>query len=69
MAARLNKKILCFVDEYGTAGVATFHLGAVFVLANEGGHLDKRFSVSRPERRLRDFLREWWPATRLYGSG
>jgi hypothetical protein len=44
MAARLNKKILCFVDEYGTAGVAPFHLGAVFVLANEAGRLDKRFS-------------------------
>jgi len=44
MAGRLNKKILCFIDEYGTAGTAPFHLGAVFVLASEAGRLDKRFS-------------------------
>ena len=44
MAVRLNKKILCFIDEYGTAGVAPFHLGAVFVLASEAGRLDKCFS-------------------------
>lgn len=44
MAVRLNKKILCFIDEYGTAGVAPFHLGAVFVLANEAGRLDKCFT-------------------------
>lgn len=44
MAGRLNKKILCFIDEYGTAGVAPFHLGAVFVLASEAGRLDKCFS-------------------------
>lgn len=44
MAVRLNKKILCFVDEYGTAGVAPFHLGAVFVLASEAGRLDKCFT-------------------------
>lgn len=44
MAVRLNKKVLCFIDEYGTAGTAPFHLGAVFVLANEAGRLDKGFS-------------------------
>lgn len=44
MAVRLNKKVLCFIDEYGTACVAPFHLGAVFVLANEAGRLDKCFS-------------------------
>lgn len=44
MAVRLNKKVLCFIDEFGTAGVAPFHLGAVFVLASEAGRLDKRFS-------------------------
>lgn len=44
MAVRLNKKVLCFIDEYGTAGVAPFHLGAVFVLANEAGRLYKCFS-------------------------
>ncbi|MBM7406227.1 MULTISPECIES: DUF3800 domain-containing protein [Sphingomonas] len=44
MAVRLNKKVLCFIDEYGTAGTAPFHLGAVFVLASEAGRLDKGFS-------------------------
>jgi len=40
----LNKKILCFVDEYGTAGVGDLYLGAVFVMAREAGRLDKCFS-------------------------
>ena len=44
MAVRLNKKILCFIDEHGTAGTDNFHLGAVFVLASEAGKLDKVFS-------------------------
>ncbi len=44
MAVRLNKKVLCFIDEYGTAGTAPFHLGAVFVLASDAGRLDKCFS-------------------------
>lgn len=44
MAGRLNKKILCFIDEHGTAGTDGFYLGAVFVLASEAGRLDKRFS-------------------------
>ncbi|MCF8707866.1 DUF3800 domain-containing protein [Rhizorhapis sp. SPR117] len=44
MAVRLNKKVLCFIDEFGTAGTAPFHLGAVFVLASEAGRIDKCFS-------------------------
>jgi len=40
----LNKKILCFVDEYGTAGVGDLYLGAVFVMAREAGRLDKCLS-------------------------
>lgn len=44
MAVRLNKKILCFIDEHGTAGTGPFHLGAVFVLAHEAGRIDKCFS-------------------------
>ncbi len=44
MAGRLNKKVLCFVDEYGTAGKETFYLGAVLVFAKEAGRLDKCFS-------------------------
>lgn len=40
----LNKKILCFVDEHGTAGQGDFALGAVFVHARDAGRLDKVFS-------------------------
>ena len=40
----LNKKVLCFVDEYGTAGQGPLYLGAVFVLARDAGRIDKRFS-------------------------
>jgi hypothetical protein len=46
--ARLNKKILCFVDEHGTAGDAGFALGAVFVWAHECGRADKAFSDVLP---------------------
>ena len=48
MAERLNKKILCFIDEHGTAGVGDLYLGAVFVFAREAGALDKRFSDLLP---------------------
>ncbi|EZP51359.1 DUF3800 domain-containing protein [Sphingomonas sp. RIT328] len=48
MAQRLNKKVLCFIDESGTAGAAPFQLGAVFVLASEAGRLDKAFSDLLP---------------------
>lgn len=34
---RLNKKVLCFVDEYGTAGDDGFALGCVMVWARECG--------------------------------
>lgn len=44
MAVHLNKKVLCFIDEYGTAGVEGFHLGAVIVLARDAGRVDKCFS-------------------------
>lgn len=40
----LNKKILCLVDEHGTAGQGDFSLGAVFVHARDAGRLDKAFS-------------------------
>ena len=48
MAERLNKKILCFVDEHGTAGAGDLYLGAVFVFAREAGGIDKRFSDLLP---------------------
>jgi len=41
---RLNKKVLCFIDEYGTAGVGDLYLGAVFVMASEAGRIDKCLS-------------------------
>ncbi len=44
MRPGLNKKVLVFVDEYGTAGHGPLHLGAVLVLARDAGRLDKRFS-------------------------
>ncbi len=44
MSAGLNKKVLCFVDEYGTAGQDRFYLGAVLVMARDAGRVDKCFS-------------------------
>lgn len=46
--ARLNKKVLCFVDEYGTAGDDGFALGCVMVWARECGKVDKAFSDLLP---------------------
>lgn len=46
--ARLNKKVLCFVDEYGTAGEDGFALGCVMVWARECGKVDKAFSDLLP---------------------
>jgi hypothetical protein len=46
--ASLNKKILCFVDEHGTAGDVGFALGAVFVWARDCGRADKAFSDVLP---------------------
>lgn len=44
MPQGLNKRVLCFVDEYGTAGAGPLYLGAVLVLARDAGQIDKRFS-------------------------
>jgi hypothetical protein len=41
---RRNKKILCFIDEYGTAGAGDLYLGAVMLPAAEAGFVDKRLS-------------------------
>lgn len=46
--ARLNKKILCFVDEHGTAGEKGFALSAVLVWAHRCGQVDKAFSDLLP---------------------
>lgn len=45
---RLNKKILCFLDEYGTAGDDGFALGCAIVWAHECGKADKAFSDLLP---------------------
>lgn len=44
MTAALNKKVLCFIDEYGTAGTPDFSLGAVLVLARDAGRVDRCFT-------------------------
>lgn len=44
MTASLNKKVLCFIDEYGTAGVGDLYLGAVLVLARDAGRVDRCFT-------------------------
>ncbi len=44
----LNKKILCFVDEYGTVGDDGFALGCVMVWSRECGKADKAFSDLLP---------------------
>ena len=48
MTKGLNKKVLCFIDESGTAGSGPFQLGALFVLARDAGRLDKAFSDLLP---------------------
>ncbi|WP_460275556.1 DUF3800 domain-containing protein [Celeribacter sp. ULVN23_4] len=42
--AGLNKRILCFVDECGTAGDERFALGCVMAWARDCGRADKAFS-------------------------
>ncbi|GGF15096.1 hypothetical protein GCM10011611_21070 [Aliidongia dinghuensis] len=44
MTTALNKKVLCFVDEYGTAGAGDLYLGAVVVLARDAGRVDRCFT-------------------------
>lgn len=44
VVAAQNKRILCFVDECGTAGQPNFALGCVMVWAKECGRADKAFS-------------------------
>jgi hypothetical protein len=40
----LNKKVLCFVDEYGTAGAGDLSFGAVLILARDAGRVDRCFT-------------------------
>jgi|WetSurMetagenome_2_1015567.scaffolds.fasta_scaffold42961_4 hypothetical protein len=44
MTTALNKKVLCFIDEYGTAGVGDLYLGAVLVFSRDAGRVDRCFT-------------------------
>lgn len=44
MPKSYNKKILFFIDEFGTAGVGNLYFGGVIALAKDAGRLDKCFS-------------------------
>jgi hypothetical protein len=44
VTAALNKKVLCFIDEYGTAGAGDLSFGAVLVLARDAGRVDRCFT-------------------------
>ena len=48
MPRGLNKKILCFIDEHGTAGSNDFNLGVLVVLSSDAGRVDKTFSDLLP---------------------
>lgn len=61
--AGLNKKILCFVDEYGTAGEPGFALGAVLVWAHECGRVDKVFTDLLPSSVNEVHASRWKPHT------
>jgi hypothetical protein len=70
----LNKKVLCFVDEYGTAGAGDLYLGAVLVLARHAGRIDRCFTglleananeihaAEMDDGYLQDLLRRFWGA-------
>ena len=47
--AKYNKKILCFIDESGSAGQPGFCLGCVFLWSSECGKADKIFSDMLPQ--------------------
>ncbi len=75
MTAALNKKVLCFIDEYGTAGAGDLYLGAVLVLAREAGRVDRCFTglleananeihaANMDDGYLQGLLRRFWDAT------
>jgi hypothetical protein len=70
----LNKKVLCFIDENGTAGTSDLYLGAVVVLARDAGRVDRCFtSLLEPNTKeihaadlddlyLQGLLRRFWEA-------
>lgn len=44
MTGRLNKKVLCFIDEYGTAGKSDLYFGIAIAKATDVSKIDKVFS-------------------------
>lgn len=79
MGANLNKKVLCFLDEHGSAGAGEFSLGAVLVLARDAGRIDKCFSnllepsanevhaAGLDDGYLQSLLQRFWAATPAAG--
>jgi hypothetical protein len=80
VTAALNKKVLCFIDEYGTAGAGDLSFGAVLVLARDAGRADRCFTglleananeihaADLDDGYLQGLLRRFWdaaPADRL----
>lgn len=69
---RLNKKVLCFIDEYGTAGQGDLYFGCVIALARYTGQIDKCFSdqlepsanevhaVRLSDVYLKDLMQRFW---------
>lgn len=74
MTTALNKKVLCFIDEYGTVGAGDLYFGAVVVLARDAGRVDRCFtSLLEPNANeihaadlddlyLQGLLRRFWEA-------
>lgn len=62
---RKNRRILCFVDESGTAGAKNdqFSLGCVVVFASEAGRADKTFSDLLHKNVNEVHAAEWQPNT------
>ena len=72
---RLNKKVLCFIDEYGTAGQDDLYFGCVIALSRDTGRIDKSFSdqlessateihaVKLKDNYLKDLMQRFWESS------
>lgn len=75
MAQSNNKKVLFFIDEYGTAGKGDLYFGGVIALAKHTGRLDKCFSdqleenaheihaVKMDNEYLKDLMMRFWQSS------
>lgn len=59
MKKGLNKKILCFVDEFGTAGDQGFGLGAVVLWSRDCALADRVFTNLLPANANEVHARDW----------